>query len=141
MNWDQRFLAMCALVGSWSKDPSTKCGAVIVRGDRTVASLGFNGFPRHMEDRDTRYINREDKYGRVIHAEMNAILVAKEPLRGMTMYCSHFTCHRCAVHIIQAGITRVIMPKPSDEFMERWADSVQLAMDYYAECNVVVTLV
>jgi deoxycytidylate deaminase len=34
----------------WSKDPSTKVGAVIVRPDLTVASIGYNGFPRGMSD-------------------------------------------------------------------------------------------
>ena len=29
--WDDRFLELSGLIGSWSKDPSTKVGAVIVR--------------------------------------------------------------------------------------------------------------
>ena len=32
--WHMRFLEMAELVGSWSKDPSTKVGAVIVDDNR-----------------------------------------------------------------------------------------------------------
>lgn len=44
--WDERFIELARLVATWSKDPSTKVGAVIVRPYRTVASVGFNGFAR-----------------------------------------------------------------------------------------------
>ena len=45
-NWDIRFLKMAEMVSLWSKDTSTKTGAVIVRPDHSVASLVFNGFRR-----------------------------------------------------------------------------------------------
>lgn len=35
--WDQRFLELAKVVSTWSKDPSTKTGAVIVRPDKTEA--------------------------------------------------------------------------------------------------------
>lgn len=44
--WNMRFLEMAKMVGSWSKDPSTQVGAVIVDDDRRVISLGYNGFPK-----------------------------------------------------------------------------------------------
>ena len=43
--WDARFLDLAVYVADWSKDPSTKVGAVLVRPDRTIAALGFNRFP------------------------------------------------------------------------------------------------
>jgi dCMP deaminase len=43
--WDRYFLDIAEEVSKASKDPSTKVGAVIVRPDRTVASLGYNGLP------------------------------------------------------------------------------------------------
>ena len=50
--WDMRFLQLAKLVASWSKDPSTKCGAVIVEPDtHKVYGLGYNGFPSAMPDR------------------------------------------------------------------------------------------
>ena len=37
-------------IGSWSKDPSTKVGAVIVDDKNRIVSVGYNGFPRGVED-------------------------------------------------------------------------------------------
>ena len=65
--WDLRFIEMASLVASWSKDPSTKVGAVITNDKNHVVSLGFNGFPRGVEDRLN--VNRETKLARTIHAE------------------------------------------------------------------------
>jgi len=48
--WDRWFLDMAEFVSGKSKDPSTKCGAVITRPDHTVVSMGYNGFPRGVEE-------------------------------------------------------------------------------------------
>lgn len=141
-SWDQFFMGLAGVYSQRSKDPSTKVGCVIVRPDKTVCSMGFNGFPRRMEDRELRYINREDKYRRTIHAEMNALLFAREPLDGYTLYCSEIPCcSRCAVHIIQAGVARVVVPSQDREAMTRWREDTQLAMEYFMECGVRVDFV
>lgn len=89
-----------------SKDPNTKVGAMIVRPDNTLASQGFNGFAKKYPD--VRYDDPEFKHKRVIHAEMNAILFAKEPVDGYTLYCNVAPCGRCMSVIAQAGIKRVV---------------------------------
>ena len=38
-NWDLWFLDMAEFVATKSKDPSTKCGAVITRPDMPIAGL------------------------------------------------------------------------------------------------------
>ena len=104
-NWHERFFALADLVGSWAKDPSTRVGAVIVRPDRTVASIGYNGFPRGVDD---KYTTREDKLLRTVHAEANAIITAREPLHGYTLYVTPLhPCANCAGLIIQSGIKKV----------------------------------
>lgn len=131
-SWDHRFLTLAEHVGRWSKDPSTKVGAVIVRPDRTIASLGYNGFPRGVKD---VYQDREDKLLRTVHAEMNAILSAREPLHGCTIYVSPlFPCANCAAAIIQAGIKTVIarMGQPREE----WAKSFNTARGMFREAFV-----
>jgi dCMP deaminase len=139
--WDQRFLMLAALVASWSKDPSTTVGAVVVRPDRSVASLGFNGFPRAMPDHLAFLQDRDEKYARVIHAEMNAILAAKEPLLGCTMYISLAPCDRCAVHVAQAGIRRVVFPQLPADKAERWGPAIARSISFFEECGVEVTIV
>lgn len=103
--WHKRFFDLADLVGSWSKDPSTQVGAVIVRPDRTIASVGYNGFPRGVQD---VYTTREDKLLRTVHAEANAILSANGDVQGCTLYVTPLhPCANCAALIIQSGIKQV----------------------------------
>jgi dCMP deaminase len=136
--WDYRALSLAKFTANWSKDPSTKVGAVVMRPDKTVASVGFNGFPRNVSD-DTRLNNRDEKYELIIHAEMNAILTAAEPVRGYTLAVwPMFPCTRCAVHIVQAGIAHVIGPSIS-KTNERWIGSIEKSTAIFKEAGVRVT--
>jgi dCMP deaminase len=143
VKWDRRFLALAQQVASWSKDPSTKTGAVIVRPDNSIASLGYNGFPKRTSDAPEQYENRELKYSKIVHCEMNALLSARERVDGYTLYTWPFlTCDRCAAHVIQAGIGRVVAPECPDHLKERWAATFEKAKAYYAEAGIqVVTYV
>lgn len=140
--WDGWFVGMAQYVSTASKDPSTQCGAVIVRPDRTVASVGFNGFPRGCSDADELYANRELKYARVVHAEVNAILLANEPLHGYTIYTYPPgygpSCDRCTAHVIQAGISRVVHIKDRSEFASRWKEPAERGLQMYEEAGVEV---
>ena len=53
-DWNKRFLDLAGHVAGWSKDPSTKVGAVIVNDDKQVLGLGYNGFPRGVHDCEER---------------------------------------------------------------------------------------
>lgn len=138
--WDRRFLDMAALVSSWSKDPSTKCGAVIVRPDKSICSTGYNGFPKQLRDDPAILANREKKYQRVVHAELNALLFAREPVVGYTMYTwppgYGPTCDRCAAHVIQAGIARVVHVRKGGDFPTRWREACEEGVAMYAEAGV-----
>lgn len=118
--WDERFLGLARLIATWSKDPSTKVGAVVVRPNNTICSTGYNGFPRGLSDADYIYADRELKYARTVHAETNAILTAPERLDGYWLYCTLMPCGNCMLGVIQSGITRVICPLPPVELEERW---------------------
>lgn len=138
--WDRHFLELAKHVSTVSKDPSTKCGAVIVRPDRSIVSTGYNGFPRKMKDKPELYADREAKYARVIHCEMNAILAAREPLNNYRLYVWPFlTCDRCAVHVIQTGISYVVAPIDHDRAREeRWRKAFEASRAFYAEAGVIV---
>lgn len=135
--WDQRFLSLARLVSTWSKDPSTKCGAVIVRPDRVVVSMGYNGFPKGCLDLPWLYEIRERKYRRVVHAERNALLFATQPVVGCTLYTYPFvTCAPCAAMVIQAGIKRVVHPPASADVLSRWSADIHEAGCMYWEAGV-----
>lgn len=135
--WDHRFLNMARHIAGWSKDPSTKVGAVIVRPDRTVASMGFNGLPRGVEDTAHRLGNRDTKLALTVHAEINALAFAQEPLRLCTLYVWPLPpCVRCAASIIQHGITRVVSYEPKPD--SKWWDSVMDAKELLEEAGITV---
>ena len=137
--WDKRFLDMAKLASTWSKDPSTQTGAVIVRPDRSIASVGFNGFPRAMLDNKELYDDREQKYSRIIHCEMNALnFVQDHSVHGYTLYTYPFlSCDRCYVHMAQAGITRFVAPKCPLELEERWGEAFARVRSYAKECSAI----
>ncbi len=131
--WDKNFLQLAKMVSVFSKDPSTKVGAVIVDGDNRVVSIGYNGFPKGIKD-DNRLDNRELKYDMVIHAEANALLFANTSVKGCTIYTWPFQpCSRCASLIIQSGIRRVVSVENKDQ---KWCENFQLAHDMFTETRV-----
>ena len=137
--WDERFMSMAALVASWSKDPSTKVGAVVVDDKNRVVSLGYNGPPRGVEDDPS--IDRETKLRRTIHAEKNAILFAQGGAAGCTLYVTHHPCGPCAAVIAQAGITRVVIPEGESTLSHRWAADICEAAWIFEQAGVVLQAV
>jgi len=135
MKWDRRFLDVAETVSTWSKDPSTKVGAVIVDAKRRILGTGYNGFPRGIEDSPDRYADREHKYAHVVHAEMNAILNATRDLDGCALYLWQLPpCSHCAKHIIQSGIARVIARAGARP--HRWADDFSVSIRMLREAGI-----
>ena len=55
------------------------------------------------------------EYGRMVHAEMNALTDAarfRRSTQGATLYCTTMPCHMCTKLIISAGIKRVVYVQP-----------------------------
>lgn len=137
IDWDEYFLGMAEYASKKSKDPSTKVGAVIVRPDKTVCSVGFNGFPRKMRDDPALYANRETKLKRTIHGEVNAMNFSREPLDGYTLYTWPFEpCSNCTLQVIQRGIIRVVTKEPTPEQYKRWEASFIEARAMFVEAGV-----
>ena len=110
-DWNQRFMDLAHHVAGWSKDPSTKVGAVIVNDKKQVLSMGYNGFPRGVYDCKERYNDRPTKLLFVAHAERNALDNAHADVDGATLYSTLYPCSECAKGIIQRGIKQVITSK------------------------------
>jgi dCMP deaminase len=134
-NWDDRYMEMAKLVAGWSKDPSTQVGAVIVSPDNHVVSVGFNGFPRGIEDND-RLNQRGTKYMNIIHAEMNALMFANCPVKGCVLYTHPFQpCSQCAACIIQSGISKIITKELSN-CQPKWYNDFRNARQMFIEANI-----
>ena len=137
--WDKRFIRIATEVATWSKDPGTKVGAVLVY-DRRIIATGYNGFPQGISDTFERYQHRETKLSYTVHAEVNAILNAAKngaPTNGSTLYVTFSPCVSCATSVVQAGVTTVICPCLSTA-PERWRESFQLGQDLLKEADVSV---
>ena len=141
--WDNRFIDLAKHIASWSKDRSTQVGAVAVGSLREIKSVGYNGFPRGVDDDIEERHERPAKYSFTEHAERNLIYNATLngiSLNGTTLYVTHFPCPDCARGVIQSGITRVYWAEDSSEeakqFRERTYKSQLLSLEMLKEAEV-----
>lgn len=100
-------------------------------------SLLKKGLVDSQNELDLQRVLKESKisdlteFGRVVHAEMDAILSCSRagiPTTGSTLYCTTFPCHNCAKHIIASGINRVVYvePYPKSRALDFHSESIQL---------------
>ena len=138
-SWNKKYLLLAQHISSWSKDPSTKVGAVAVGGVGQILATGFNGFPRGIDDNKKRLTDREEKYKLVVHAEMNCIYNATHngvSLKDSTLYVWGLpVCSECAKGVIQVGVKHVVMPK-YDVISEKWFNSFEQTKKVFDEVGV-----
>lgn len=115
-------------IRSWSKDPGTKVGCVLVK-ERRIIATGYNGFPSTLSDSLDLYEDRDYKLAVTVHAEANAIMNAAKngaKTESCIAYVTFPPCSQCAASLIQAGVEKVICPNPANA-PERWRASFKLA--------------
>ena len=111
INWDEYFMGIAILSGMRSKDPNSQVGACIVSQNNRILSMGYNGFPNGIPDREFSWAREgeDTKYLYVTHSELNAILNYRGgSLEGAKLYVTLFPCNECAKAIIQSGISTVV---------------------------------
>lgn len=138
--WDQRFMEMAGLVSTWSKDPNTKVGCVVVGPKLEIRTVGYNGMPRGVSD---------DVEERLVHpvkgfwwecAERNAIYNACRmglTLEGCTLYLNGdhgFPCSPCARAIVQSGIEAFVGLAP--DFDNKYGESYRQTILMWQEAGV-----
>lgn len=136
--WHNKFMSLAKEISTWSKDPNTQVGTVAVR-NRQILSVGFNGFPRGIEDTKERLNERELKYHFMVHSEMNCIYNAS--YNGVSLFNASLyvyglpVCSECAKGIIQVGIKEVYW-KCDKEISEKWENSMGLSMNMFKETSI-----
>lgn len=134
---DVRFLRSAQAVANiWSKDPSTKVGAMAVGVTPNLVAFGYNGFPPGIDDTPGRQQDRETKLRLTLHAEVNALANATFPVH--TIYVTHCPCENCALHILAARTIKRVVYRRNDEFETRWGDSLRVSLSLLAEGGVEV---
>ena len=142
MKWHYRFMEMARLVASWSKDNSTKVGAIVVGPDREIRSTGYNGIVRGVSDDIPERLERPTKYDFFEHAERNAVYNAclcGTQVKGCVLYATHFPCTDCTRAIIQSGIKLVVTnPLTIDKNTPQntWRDRISYSEQMLQEAGV-----
>jgi dCMP deaminase len=138
--WDEFWCSFAKFFAdNRSKDRSTKVGAVIVDSDENVRSVGYNGFPRLIDDEVEERHQRPAKYSWTEHAERNAIYNAARigiSLEGCKMYVTLYPCVDCARAIIQAGITDVVCQQKPDYSVIPWGEQWKIVDEMFGEAGV-----
>ena len=107
-SWTDYFLGLAKVVSQRSHDTQTQHGCVITDANHRILGVGYNGFPRGLDD--SKLPNtRPDKYPWMIHAERNALSnCVVRPDNGIA-YVTGQCCNDCIMALWQEGVTTVIM--------------------------------
>jgi len=142
-NWDYKYCELARHIADWSKDPSTRVGAITVGQHGQILSQGYNGFPRGISDTSERLSNKDEKYKYVVHAEMNCIYNAclnGVSLNDATLYVYGLpVCSDCAKGVIQVGIKNVVIYTPElaiEELQGKWIESFLITSGMFDESGV-----
>lgn len=140
--WDEKYLDLARYFSTWSKDPNTQVGAVVIGKSGQILAQGYNGFPRGVVDSKERLEQRELKLKYVVHAEQNCIYNASlhgACLHGSTLYVHGLpVCNECAKGVVQVGIKRVVMKFPA-EISASWDESFFYSSSMFKEAGVAFT--
>lgn len=90
------------------------------RERETIIKNILDGIPEEFQEKINKNIKLSGlkditEFGRVVHAEMDAILTCARngtSTNQATIFCTTFPCHNCAKHIIASGIKRVVYIEP-----------------------------
>lgn len=136
-----KFLSLAQDLATKSKDKSTKVGAIAMDEDGDIVAVGYNGFPRGVNDDDESRHERPVKYLYTAHAEENLVAQAARKgarLKGTILVVTALhPCATCARMIIQSGIRHVYAPRPTVE--PRWKDQADVAAVMLQEAGIRIT--
>lgn len=123
-SFDAYFMAIADVIKSRADCTRRQVGCVIVKRNRII-STGYNGAPSGEPGCATAgacprgkfthaQVPRDTDYNHVpciaVHAEANALIYAREDLRGATAYVTDTPCPQCAGQLRGAGISRIVTP-------------------------------
>jgi len=133
--WIHRGWEQALLVATWSKDPNRQVGCVLVDRNKRF-HIGYNGPPNRVSDRWVHKQPRDHKNAFTIHAEVNAVLNARNTdLNGATAFVTRFPCCTCLTVMLQVGIGFLVAPGV-DLDHPRWGDQWRMAKLLLSQAGV-----
>jgi dCMP deaminase len=103
-NWDEYAIILAEAARTRSEDPYVQVGACILRHDKSVASVGYNGAPSGVA---VDFSNRDERRPRMIHAEANALRYIR-PGEGYLLATTLLPCLECLKLAASYGIHDVL---------------------------------
>lgn len=104
ISWEAWALSLARAASLRSEDPWKQVGCCILRRDKSVCGVGYNGAPRGI---DIDWSDRDERRKRVIHSEINALSYCR-PGEAWLLACTLLPCHSCFQTIAAYGIKTVI---------------------------------
>lgn len=130
------WLKKAYLKATYSPDPSTQHGAVVLNEEYNILSSACNRFPPGVKVTED-LLERQKKYLYIEHAERAAIYnyvkcvledVAKGEKPAYAMVVTWPSCTDCARAIVMSGI-KVLIRSIHDDIPERWKDNFDMGTD------------
>lgn len=110
LTWDQYGLNLAHAAATRSEDPYHQVGAVLMRPNHSVASVGYNGAAPGI---NIDWSDRDARRAHVIHAEMNALRYVQAG-EVSTLICTMMPCQACILVLAAYGVTRIVYSEELD---------------------------
>jgi dCMP deaminase len=107
-DWTNYFLGLAKVISQRSHDIHTKHGCVITDSNNRILGVGYNGFPRGLDDSNLP-TSRPEKYPWMVHSERNALSNCVVRPDNGTAYVTGQCCNDCIIALWQEGIKKVYM--------------------------------
>lgn len=107
-SWTDYFLGLAKVVSQRSHDIHTQHGCVITDSKNRILGVGYNGYPRSLNDEHLPK-TRPEKYHWMIHAEKNALSNCMVRPENGIAYVTGQCCNECIMALWQEGVTKIIM--------------------------------
>lgn len=108
-----------------SEDPYHRVGAALIRYDKTVAAVGYNGPPSGV---NINWSQRDARRPYVVHAEANALRYVK-PGEVHFMATTMMPCSTCLLAAKSYGIDLIVYADDLDPSVYPVADILRVAKD------------
>lgn len=107
-SWTDYFLGLAKAISKRSHDIHTQHGCVITDRENRILGVGYNGFPKGLDD-SILPTSRPEKYKWMVHSERNALAnCIIRPDNGIA-YVTGQCCNECITALYQHGVNEVFM--------------------------------
>lgn len=107
-SWIDYFLGLAKAISQRSHDIHTQHGCVITDKHNRILGVGYNGFPKGLDDKILP-LTRPEKYPWMVHSERNALANCVVRPDGGTAYVTGQCCNECIMALHQEGVDTVYM--------------------------------